>query len=49
MFALAPYVVIAVVVVAILMTMLRIFREYERAVVFTLGRFSGVKGPGLSS
>lgn len=24
-----------------------IFREYERAVVFTLGRFSGVKGPGL--
>jgi regulator of protease activity HflC (stomatin/prohibitin superfamily) len=22
-------------------------REYERAVVFTLGRFSGVKGPGL--
>jgi regulator of protease activity HflC (stomatin/prohibitin superfamily) len=47
MFALAPYVVIAVVVVAILMTMLRIFREYERAVVFTLGRFSGVKGPGL--
>jgi len=47
MFALVPYVVIAVVVVAILMTMLRIFREYERAVVFTLGRFSGVKGPGL--
>jgi regulator of protease activity HflC (stomatin/prohibitin superfamily) len=25
----------------------RILREYERAVVFTLGRFSGVKGPGL--
>jgi len=47
MIALAPYVVIAVVIVAILMTMLRIFREYERAVVFTLGRFSGVKGPGL--
>ena len=47
MFALVPYVVIAVVVVALLMTMLRIMREYERAVVFTLGRFSGVKGPGL--
>jgi regulator of protease activity HflC (stomatin/prohibitin superfamily) len=47
MFALAPYVVIAVVIVAILMTMLRIMREYERAVMFTLGRFSGVKGPGL--
>lgn len=26
---------------------LRIFREYERAVVFTLGRFWKVKGPGL--
>lgn len=24
-----------------------VLREYERAVVFTLGRFSGVKGPGL--
>lgn len=26
---------------------LRILREYQRAVVFTLGRFTGVKGPGL--
>jgi len=26
---------------------LRIMREYERAVMFTLGRFTGVKGPGL--
>ena len=25
----------------------RIFREYERGVVFTLGRFWQVKGPGL--
>ena len=25
----------------------RIFREYERSVLFTLGRFSGVRGPGL--
>src|SRR5213592_3034721 len=24
-----------------------VLREYERAVVFTLGRFTGVKGPGL--
>lgn len=47
MFALAPYVVIVVVVIAILLTMIRIMREYERAVMFTLGRFSGVKGPGL--
>lgn len=26
---------------------IRIMREYERSVIFTLGRFSGVKGPGL--
>jgi regulator of protease activity HflC (stomatin/prohibitin superfamily) len=26
---------------------LRILREYQRAVMFTLGRFTGVKGPGL--
>ena len=25
----------------------RVLREYERAVVFTLGRFWRVKGPGL--
>ena len=28
-------------------TSVRILREYERAVVFTLGRFEKVKGPGL--
>ncbi|HUP94840.1 MAG TPA: slipin family protein [Burkholderiales bacterium] len=26
---------------------LRVLREYERGVMFTLGRFDGVKGPGL--
>ena len=25
----------------------RVLKEYERAVVYTLGRFTGVKGPGL--
>jgi regulator of protease activity HflC (stomatin/prohibitin superfamily) len=28
-------------------TSLRVLREYERAVVYTLGRFTSVKGPGL--
>jgi regulator of protease activity HflC (stomatin/prohibitin superfamily) len=38
----------AVVVVLILLAMsLRILREYERGVVFQLGRFWKVKGPGL--
>ena len=31
----------------ILASAIRILREYERGVVFRLGRFTGVKGPGL--
>ena len=38
---------IALVLVAILGSAVRILREYERGVVFTLGRFWKVKGPGL--
>jgi regulator of protease activity HflC (stomatin/prohibitin superfamily) len=39
---------IAVIVVFILLvSALRVLREYERGVVFTLGRFTAVKGPGL--
>ncbi|AQQ68416.1 hypothetical protein Mag101_12820 [Microbulbifer agarilyticus] len=34
-------------VVLIIMYAIRILREYERAVVFFLGRFQAVKGPGL--
>jgi regulator of protease activity HflC (stomatin/prohibitin superfamily) len=39
----------AVLVVALILIMasVKILREYERAVVFTLGRFQKVKGPGL--
>ena len=39
---------IAMVVLAVaMMTSIRILREYERAVVFRLGRLSGARGPGL--
>jgi regulator of protease activity HflC (stomatin/prohibitin superfamily) len=41
------YVVILALVVALLWVSVRVLREYERGVVFTLGRFSGVRGPGL--
>src|SRR5205814_5217627 len=41
------YGTLAVVVVLFLSSAIRILREYERGVVFTLGRFTGVKGPGL--
>jgi regulator of protease activity HflC (stomatin/prohibitin superfamily) len=40
----APLIVILAVILAL---SVRILREYERAVMFTLGRFTGVKGPGL--
>ena len=33
--------------VLLLAVSIKILREYERAVVFTLGRFTSVKGPGL--
>ena len=39
--------VLAVLVLFFLASAIRILREYERGVVFTLGRFTGVKGPGL--
>jgi regulator of protease activity HflC (stomatin/prohibitin superfamily) len=41
------YIPIVVLLVVLLGMSIRILREYERGVVFTLGRFTGVKGPGL--
>jgi len=38
---------IAIFVIIFLAAAIRILREYQRAVVFTLGRFTGIKGPGL--
>lgn len=42
-----PYALIVALTILVLVSALRVLREYERGVVFTLGRFSGVKGPGL--
>jgi regulator of protease activity HflC (stomatin/prohibitin superfamily) len=41
------YAVIAGLVIAIFGAAIRVLREYERGVMFTLGRFTGVKGPGF--
>ena len=41
------YFIIAVVVVILLSAALKIVREYERGGVFRLGRFVGLRGPGL--
>jgi regulator of protease activity HflC (stomatin/prohibitin superfamily) len=43
-----PYGIAVVVLVLILLfSALNVLNEYERAVVFSLGRFTGIKGPGL--
>ncbi len=40
-------VILVIVMLALLASAIRILREYERGVVFQLGRFWSVKGPGL--
>ena len=42
-----PLLSIIIVIVMLLATAIRVLREYERAVIFRLGRLIGVKGPGL--
>jgi regulator of protease activity HflC (stomatin/prohibitin superfamily) len=46
-YGLAPAVIVAVIVIVVLSRSVRVLREYERGVVFQLGRFWRVKGPGL--
>ena len=42
------FIIVLVVLVLILLSLsVRVLNEYERGVAFTLGRFTGVKGPGL--
>jgi len=45
--AMSIFIVPFVAFLILLASAIRILREYERGVVFTLGRFWGVKGPGL--
>jgi regulator of protease activity HflC (stomatin/prohibitin superfamily) len=39
--------IVAFAVIVVILSSLRVLREYERAVIFLLGRFWKVKGPGL--
>ncbi len=39
--------VIVFIIILLIASSVKIFREYERGVIFTLGRFTGAKGPGL--
>ena len=40
-------IVVVVLIVLLLFSTFRILNEYERGVMMTLGRFTGVKGPGI--
>ena len=39
-----PFILLAV---AFLLSGIRIAQEYQRAIVFRLGRFTGIRGPGI--
>src|SRR6184192_432571 len=45
-----PYilVILGIAVILCLIGSLRVLRQYERGVVFLLGKFEGVRGPGLT-
>jgi len=47
MFAAAIAALVAVFIVIVLFSAIRVLREYERGVVFTLGRYTSTKGPGF--
>src|SRR5436189_5460350 len=42
-----PY-ILGIAVILYLIGSLRVLRQYERGVVFLLGKFAGVRGPGLT-
>jgi regulator of protease activity HflC (stomatin/prohibitin superfamily) len=43
-----PFIIAVIVLLVILLfSAMNVLNEYERMVVFTLGRFTGIKGPGL--
>src|SRR5215472_5671328 len=41
------YLVVLIAAAGVVLSAVKVMREYQRAVMFTLGRFTGVKGPGL--
>jgi regulator of protease activity HflC (stomatin/prohibitin superfamily) len=40
-------VIVLIIVVLIVFSVLKVLNEYERGVMFTFGRFTGIKGPGI--
>ncbi|MDP6037702.1 MAG: SPFH domain-containing protein, partial [Candidatus Latescibacteria bacterium] len=42
-----PVILVLLLIFTILASAIRVLREYERGVIFRLGRLIGAKGPGL--
>jgi len=40
-------IVVVVLVIFVVFSAIKVLNEYERGVMFTLGRFTGIKGPGI--
>jgi regulator of protease activity HflC (stomatin/prohibitin superfamily) len=47
MFGIGPFATFFIVVVVLIISGIKILKEYERAVVFRLGRMVGARGPGI--
>jgi regulator of protease activity HflC (stomatin/prohibitin superfamily) len=44
----SPFILVVVFLIgALIFSAIKILKEYERGVMFTLGRFTGIKGPGI--
>ena len=41
------WIIIPIVLLFVIFSAIRILNEYERGVVFTLGRYTATKGPGI--
>ncbi len=39
--------ILIIVIILIILSAIKVLKEYERAIIFRLGRFIGVKGPGI--
>src|SRR5690348_5970297 len=40
-------VIVVIIILLIIFSVLKVLNEYERGVMFTFGRFTGIKGPGI--
>jgi regulator of protease activity HflC (stomatin/prohibitin superfamily) len=42
-----PIIIVIVIIVLFILSSIKVLKEYERGVIFLLGKYQGIKGPGL--